>query len=77
MDAAAGSSEEQTELLDYSSPKGAITALTRSLSQNLAGKGIRVNAAAPGPIWTQGRQRLTGARKIMNAGSFRSQRELS
>ena len=39
-------------LLDYSSTKGAITAFTRSLSENLVGKGIRVNAVAPGPIWT-------------------------
>jgi NAD(P)-dependent dehydrogenase (short-subunit alcohol dehydrogenase family) len=40
------------ELLDYSSTKGAITAFTRSLSENLVDKGIRVNAVAPGPIWT-------------------------
>jgi NAD(P)-dependent dehydrogenase (short-subunit alcohol dehydrogenase family) len=40
------------ELLDYSATKGAITAFTRSLSENLVGKGIRVNAVAPGPIWT-------------------------
>ncbi|TFI53084.1 SDR family oxidoreductase [Mastigocladus laminosus UU774] len=40
------------ELLDYSSTKGAIVAFTRSLSQNLVEKGIRVNAVAPGPIWT-------------------------
>jgi NAD(P)-dependent dehydrogenase (short-subunit alcohol dehydrogenase family) len=40
------------ELLDYSSTKGAITAFTRSLSENLVGKGIRVNGVAPGPIWT-------------------------
>jgi len=39
-------------LLDYSSTKGAIVAFTRSLSGNLADKGIRVNAVAPGPIWT-------------------------
>lgn len=39
-------------LLDYSSTKGAITAFTRSLSENLIEKGIRVNAVAPGPIWT-------------------------
>ena len=39
-------------LLDYSSTKGAIVALTRSLSQALADKGIRVNGVAPGPIWT-------------------------
>jgi NAD(P)-dependent dehydrogenase (short-subunit alcohol dehydrogenase family) len=40
------------QLLDYSSTKGAIVAFTRSLSINLAEKGIRVNAVAPGPIWT-------------------------
>ncbi len=39
-------------LLDYSSTKGAIVAFTRSLSQSLADKHIRVNAVAPGPIWT-------------------------
>lgn len=39
-------------LLDYSSTKGAIVAFTRSLSQALVKKGIRVNAVAPGPIWT-------------------------
>ena len=40
------------ELLDYSSTKGAITAFTRSLSENPIEDGIRVNAVAPGPIWT-------------------------
>ncbi len=39
-------------LLDYSSTKGAIVAFTRSLAENLAGKKIRVNGVAPGPIWT-------------------------
>ncbi|MFN3160435.1 MAG: SDR family oxidoreductase [Rubinisphaera brasiliensis] len=39
-------------LMDYSATKGAIVSFTRSLSQNLAGEGIRVNAVAPGPIWT-------------------------
>ena len=39
-------------LLDYSSTKGAITAFTRSLSQALAKRKIRVNGVAPGPIWT-------------------------
>ena len=39
-------------LVDYSSTKGAITAFTRSLGKNLAASGIRVNAVAPGPIWT-------------------------
>lgn len=41
-----------SELIDYSATKGAILTFTRSLSQNLAEKGIRVNAVAPGPIWT-------------------------
>ena len=40
------------DLLDYSSTKGAITAFTRSLAKNLVKDGIRVNAVAPGPIWT-------------------------
>src|SRR4051794_39326879 len=39
-------------LLDYSATKGAITAFTRSLAKNLVKQGIRVNAVAPGPIWT-------------------------
>ena len=39
-------------LLDYSATKGAIVAFTRSLSQALAPRKIRVNAVAPGPIWT-------------------------
>jgi NAD(P)-dependent dehydrogenase (short-subunit alcohol dehydrogenase family) len=44
--------EGNPSLLDYSATKGAIVALTRALSQGLAGRGIRVNAVAPGPIWT-------------------------
>jgi NAD(P)-dependent dehydrogenase (short-subunit alcohol dehydrogenase family) len=39
-------------LLDYSATKGAIVTFTRSLSESLVEKGIRVNAVAPGPIWT-------------------------
>lgn len=39
-------------LLDYASTKGAILAYTRSLAENLVDDGIRVNAVAPGPIWT-------------------------
>lgn len=39
-------------LLDYSATKGAVVTFTRSLSKNLAAKKIRVNAVAPGPIWT-------------------------
>jgi len=40
------------ELLDYSATKGAIHAFTKSLASNLLPKGIRVNAVAPGPVWT-------------------------
>jgi NAD(P)-dependent dehydrogenase (short-subunit alcohol dehydrogenase family) len=39
-------------LIDYSATKGAINALTYSLAQSLDEKGIRVNAVAPGPVWT-------------------------
>ncbi|MGG1103469.1 SDR family oxidoreductase [Bacillus subtilis] len=39
-------------LIDYSATKGAIVTFTRSLSQSLVQQGIRVNAVAPGPIWT-------------------------
>ncbi|RYF28504.1 MAG: SDR family oxidoreductase [Chloroflexi bacterium] len=39
-------------LLDYASTKAAITAFTKSLAKMLAEKGIRVNAVAPGPVWT-------------------------
>jgi len=44
--------EGHETLIDYSSTKGALTSFTRSLAMNLAEKGIRVNAVAPGPIWT-------------------------
>lgn len=40
------------QLMDYASTKGAIVSFTRSLAVNLAKEGIRVNAVAPGPIWT-------------------------
>lgn len=44
--------EGNAGLIDYSATKGAITTFTRSLSQSLMDKNIRVNAVAPGPIWT-------------------------
>jgi NAD(P)-dependent dehydrogenase (short-subunit alcohol dehydrogenase family) len=40
------------ELLDYSTTKGAIHAFTKALASNLVKQGIRVNAVAPGPVWT-------------------------
>lgn len=44
--------EGNKDLIDYSATKGAIVALTRSLSLSLVEQGIRVNGVAPGPIWT-------------------------
>lgn len=44
--------EGNKNLIDYASTKAAIVGFTRALSQNLATDGIRVNAVAPGPIWT-------------------------
>ncbi|KAL1703372.1 hypothetical protein EV121DRAFT_208135 [Schizophyllum commune] len=42
----------RADLLDYTSTKGAIVAFTRALSNQVVGDGIRVNAIAPGPVWT-------------------------
>jgi NAD(P)-dependent dehydrogenase (short-subunit alcohol dehydrogenase family) len=41
-------------LIDYSTSKGAVNAFTKALAQNLAKRKIRVNAVAPGPVWTPG-----------------------
>jgi NAD(P)-dependent dehydrogenase (short-subunit alcohol dehydrogenase family) len=40
------------DLLDYTSTKGAIVSFTRGLANQYVGRGIRVNAVAPGPVWT-------------------------
>jgi NAD(P)-dependent dehydrogenase (short-subunit alcohol dehydrogenase family) len=44
--------EGSAKLLDYSATKGAIHAFTKALASNLLDKGVRVNAVAPGPVWT-------------------------
>ena len=44
--------EPSAELMDYAATKAALVNLTKSLAQDLAPKGIRVNTVAPGPIWT-------------------------
>lgn len=56
-------------LLDYSATKGAIVSFTRSLSSNLVEKGIRVNAVAPGPIWTPLIASSFDADKVASHGS--------
>ena len=57
------------ELLDYSSTKGAIVGFTRSLSQALVKKAIRVNAVAPGPIWTPLIPATFSAKEVATFGS--------
>lgn len=57
------------DLIDYSATKGAITAFTRSLALNLIDKKIRVNAVAPGPIWTPLIPSSFDASKVAKHGS--------
>ncbi|RHN38394.1 putative short-chain dehydrogenase/reductase SDR [Medicago truncatula] len=59
----------KAETLDYTSTKGAIVAFTRGLAQQLVSKGIRVNAVAPGPIWTPVQPATMPYEKIQNLGS--------
>jgi NAD(P)-dependent dehydrogenase (short-subunit alcohol dehydrogenase family) len=56
-------------LLDYSATKGAIVAFTRSLADNLAKKKVRVNAVAPGPVWTPLIPSTFDAEKVEKFGS--------
>jgi NAD(P)-dependent dehydrogenase (short-subunit alcohol dehydrogenase family) len=57
------------ELLDYSATKGAIVTFTRSLAMQLVEKKIRVNAVAPGPIWTPLIPATFDAKKVQSFGS--------
>jgi len=56
------------EALDYTATKGAIVAFTRGLSQQLASRGIRVNAVAPGPVWTPIQPASKSGELIQNLG---------
>jgi NAD(P)-dependent dehydrogenase (short-subunit alcohol dehydrogenase family) len=56
-------------LLDYSATKGTIVSFTRSLALNLSPKKIRVNAVAPGPIWTSLIPATFDAKKVSTFGS--------
>lgn len=56
-------------LVDYASTRGAIVAFTRSMAQQLAPKGIRVNAVAPGPIWTPLIPASFGEEKVESFGA--------
>ncbi|SIS54666.1 SDR family oxidoreductase [Salimicrobium flavidum] len=57
------------ELVDYTSSKGAVVAFTRSMAQQLADKGIRVNGVAPGPIWTPLIPSTFGEEKVEQFGT--------
>ncbi|MBA3623688.1 MAG: SDR family oxidoreductase, partial [Methylibium sp.] len=60
--------EGSARLLDYSTTKGAIHAFTKALASNLMEKGIRVNAVAPGPVWTPLNPADSPAEKVKDFG---------
>lgn len=65
--------EGNKQLIDYSSTKGAILTFTKSLSQSLISKGIRVNGVAPGPIWTPLIPASFSAEEVRTFGTYTSE----
>jgi NAD(P)-dependent dehydrogenase (short-subunit alcohol dehydrogenase family) len=61
--------QSSSALLDYATTKGGIVAFTKALAEDLAEKGIRVNAVAPGPIWTPLIPATFDAEKVKGFGS--------
>jgi|SRR5687768_3569392 len=61
--------EGESTLVDYASTKGAIHAFTKSLAQNLVEKKIRVNAVAPGPVWTPLNTAARPAKEVSDFGA--------
>ena len=62
------SKDPSPQLLAYAATKGAISNFTAALAQMLADRGIRVNAVAPGPIWTPLIPSTTPAEKVASFG---------
>ncbi|XVV17582.1 SDR family oxidoreductase [Actinoplanes sp. CA-131856] len=61
--------QSSSALLDYATTKGGIVAFTKALAEDLAEKGIRVNAVAPGPIWTPLIPATMPEKKVKSFGS--------
>ena len=61
--------EGSAQLLDYSTTKGAIHAFTKALARNVLERGIRVNAVAPGPVWTPLNPADKSAEQVAEFGS--------